>query len=144
MIAKMKTNIQLTKNFNLNEFVRTNTGLDNNPTSEALENITKLSKILQQIRDEYGKPIRILKSDKFYTQVSITCERNDIIWELICHFIAIKKLHLRKFCWMYGSHISPEYITIQINSVHYPYMNNVRTYIDSYFKNIQTEINPLQ
>lgn len=142
----MQTNIQLTKNFNLNEFVRTNTGLDNNPTAAALENITKLSKILQQIRDEYGKPIHItsgyrspavnkkvggvFNSDHIYgAAVDIVCDRNDILWEIICHQTSTKQYELRQILWEYGNHLSPAWIHISINNTHNKHKSNEIKYI---------------
>ena len=52
--------MKLSKDFILQEFVATKTGLDNNITSEALANIEFLVKnLLQPLRNTFGKPIRI-------------------------------------------------------------------------------------
>ncbi len=51
---------QLTKNFNLSEFIVTATGLDNLPGPKETENLRLLAqKILQPLRDFLGKPISI-------------------------------------------------------------------------------------
>ena len=52
--------MKLSKNFILQEFVETKTGLNNQLTSDALSNIEFLVKnLLQPLRDAFGKPIRI-------------------------------------------------------------------------------------
>ena len=52
--------MKLSKDFILQEFIATNTGLNNQLTSEALSNIEFLVKnLLQPLRDAFGKPIRI-------------------------------------------------------------------------------------
>ena len=52
--------MKISKNFTIQEFLVTNTGLSNQLTSEALANIEYLAKkLLQPLRDDYGKPIRI-------------------------------------------------------------------------------------
>ena len=56
--------MQLTKNFNLREFTKSNTaarlGIDNNPTAEHIHNLAALCEnILQPLREALGQPIRI-------------------------------------------------------------------------------------
>ena len=52
--------MKLSKDFILQEFIATNTGLTNQLTSEALANIEFLVKnLLQPLRNAFGKPIRI-------------------------------------------------------------------------------------
>ena len=52
--------MKLSKDFILQEFIATKTGLNNQLTSEALANIEFLVKnLLQPLRDAFGKPIRI-------------------------------------------------------------------------------------
>jgi zinc D-Ala-D-Ala carboxypeptidase len=59
-VEKKLSEVQLSKNFNLSEFVRTSTGIDNIPTPEAVQNLELLvQNILQPLRDAVGKPIRI-------------------------------------------------------------------------------------
>lgn len=53
-------NIQLSKNFNLGEFVRTYTGFENIPDQEHIAALQALvNTILQPLRDAVGKPISI-------------------------------------------------------------------------------------
>lgn len=53
----------LTKNFHLEEFIQSPTavrlGIDNSPPDDVLENLHELANVLQDIRDEIGKPIII-------------------------------------------------------------------------------------
>jgi hypothetical protein len=56
--------MQLSKNFNLREFTKSNTalrlGIDNMPTAEHIHNIADLvTYILQPLRDALGVPVRI-------------------------------------------------------------------------------------
>lgn len=55
--------MQLTKNFKLEEFIKSNTatakGIDNTPTEEQLENIKFVAEQLQLIRNTYKQPIYI-------------------------------------------------------------------------------------
>lgn len=56
--------MQLSKNFNLREFTKSNTatrlGISNNPTAEHIHNLSDLvENILQPLRDALGVPLRI-------------------------------------------------------------------------------------
>lgn len=52
--------MKLSRNFTLAELTKTETGLANVPTVEALGNLTKLAtSILQPLRDKLGKPINV-------------------------------------------------------------------------------------
>lgn len=55
--------MQLTKNFTLEELIKSSTanrlGIDNTPSKEIVSNLTELSILLQKIRDIYNKPIII-------------------------------------------------------------------------------------
>lgn len=52
--------IQLSPNFNLSEFVRTSTGIDNIPGPEEIENLRALvTNVLQPLREYVKRPIRI-------------------------------------------------------------------------------------
>lgn len=57
------SNMQLTKNFTLEELIKSSTanrlGIDNTPSKEIVSNLTELSILLQKIRDIYNKPIII-------------------------------------------------------------------------------------
>lgn len=55
---------QITRNFNLKEFIHSDTakrmGIDNTPTEQEVENITLLcTKLLQPLRSLYGRPMYI-------------------------------------------------------------------------------------
>lgn len=59
VMAKLKT-IRLSKNFTLDEFVITSTGIENVPGEEEIKSLKLLcEKILQPLRDAVGKPIII-------------------------------------------------------------------------------------
>lgn len=52
--------MKLTKNFSLAELTATNTGIDNTPPQEIINNLLSLTeKVLQPLREQYGKPITI-------------------------------------------------------------------------------------
>lgn len=52
--------MQLTKNFSLAELTATNTGIDNTPPQEVINNLLALAgKVLQPARYGYGKPITV-------------------------------------------------------------------------------------
>lgn len=60
----LRTDIQLSKNFNMREFLGTNTGLDNTPSWQEfplVENKLKdlVYNVLQPARDHFGKPMQI-------------------------------------------------------------------------------------
>lgn len=59
--------MRLTKNFTLEELTRTNTGLTNSPSKEELQAlITLCGKVLQPLRDIYGKPITVNSGFRSY------------------------------------------------------------------------------
>ena len=59
VMTNLKKN-QLSKNFNLSEFVKTSTGIENVPGETEIRNLELLcQKILQPLRDAVGKPITI-------------------------------------------------------------------------------------
>lgn len=56
--------MNITKNFKLDEFTRSDTArirkIDNTPSKKIIEELTKLcEEVLQPIRDKYGKPINV-------------------------------------------------------------------------------------
>ena len=55
--------MQITRNFSLEEFVKSETAkkynIDNTPPQNVINNIVSLCGVLQNIRDKYGKPINI-------------------------------------------------------------------------------------
>lgn len=66
-VVKQLSNTQLGKNFTLDEFVDTATGLDNVPGPLERENLRQLVlKILQPLRDATGKPVIINSGYRSY------------------------------------------------------------------------------
>ena len=55
--------MQITRNFSLEEFVKSETAtkhnIENTPTQNVINNIVSLCGVLQKIRDKYGKPMHI-------------------------------------------------------------------------------------
>ena len=55
--------MQITRNFSLDEFVKSETAtkhnIDNTPPQNVINNIVSLCGLLQKIRDKYGKPMHI-------------------------------------------------------------------------------------
>lgn len=52
--------MQLTKNFSLAELTATNTGIDNTPPQDIINNLLYLAgKVLQPARERFGKPITV-------------------------------------------------------------------------------------
>lgn len=49
----------MSKYFKLSEFTKTDTGLDNIPDSRSLQNIEKLSEVLDIVRENFSRPIYI-------------------------------------------------------------------------------------
>lgn len=138
--------MKITENFTLQEMTKTNTGLENNPNAEQLENLIKLTKILQIIRNEYGNPIIVNSgfrskevndkvggsnnSDHLYgCAVDIKCERNDILWEHIMHLVTTKKINLRQIIWEYGNQFGPKWIHLSINNKYNKEKHNEVLYI---------------
>lgn len=59
--------MRLTKNFTLGELTKTNTGITNNPNKEELQALITLSvKVLQPLRDIYGKHITVNSGFRSY------------------------------------------------------------------------------
>lgn len=59
--------MRLTKNFTLEELTRTNTGITNEPNKEELQALITLSgKVLQPLRDIYGRPITVNSGFRSY------------------------------------------------------------------------------
>ena len=138
--------MRITDNFTLQEMTNTNTGLSNEPNTEQLENIIKLAKLLQIIRNEYGKPIKVnsafrsvevnnkvkgsKNSDHLYgCAADITCERNDVLWEIINHLIVTKQISVRQLIWEYGTQYGPKWIHISINNKYNKEKHNEILYI---------------
>ena len=59
--------MNITKNFTLKELTKTNTGITNEPNKQELQALIALSgKVLQPLRDIYGKPITVNSGFRSY------------------------------------------------------------------------------
>ena len=59
--------MRITKNFTLEELTKTSTGITNEPNKEELQALITLSgKVLQPLRDIYGKPITVNSGFRSY------------------------------------------------------------------------------
>lgn len=119
--------MKISKNFILQEFLVTNTGLNNQLTSEALANIEYLAKnLLQPLRDMYGKPIRITSGYRSvdvnkavggyptsqHTKgeaVDIVADDNKALFDLIKNNFEFDQL-----IWEYGTDKQPAWVHVSI------------------------------
>ena len=119
--------MKISKNFTLQEFLVTNTGLNNQLTSEALTNIEYLvQKLLQPLRDMYGKPIRITSGYRSvevnkavggsptsqHTKgqaVDIVADDNKVLFDLIKSNFEFDQL-----IWEYGTDKQPSWVHVSI------------------------------
>lgn len=59
--------MRLTKNFTLSELTKTSTGIANQPNKQELQALIRLSgKVLQPLRDKYGRPITVNSGFRSY------------------------------------------------------------------------------
>lgn len=130
--------MNLTKNFTLEELSNSSTakrlGIDNIPNNEQVNNLRLLcEKVLQPIREKYGKPIIITsgfrceklnkavggsqKSEHRYGMaadfhsVSDTLSDNKALWDLI----RTMNLNFGQLIYEYGSDAGPDWIHISYN-----------------------------
>ena len=119
--------MKLSKNFILQEFVATKTGLDNQITSEALTNIEFLVKnLLQPLRDAFGSPIKITSGYRSvevnkavggskYSQhtkgeaVDIVTNDNKAIFDLIKN-----NFNFDQLIWEYGTDEQPAWVHVSL------------------------------
>ena len=119
--------MEISKNFILQEFLVTNTGLNNQLTSEALANIEYLAtKLLQPLRDAYGKPIKITSGYRSvdvnkavggsttsqHTKgqaVDIVADDNKALFDLIKNNFDFDQL-----IWEYGTDKQPAWVHVSI------------------------------
>ena len=119
--------MKLSKDFILQEFVATKTGLNNQLTSEALANIEFLVKnLLQPLRDAFGKPIRITSGYRSvevnkavggsktsqHTKgeaVDIVTNDNKAIFDLIKNNFTFDQL-----IWEYGTDEQPAWVHVSL------------------------------
>ena len=119
--------MKLSKDFILQEFIATKTGLNNQLTSEALANIEFLVKnLLQPLRDAYGKPIKINSGYRSvdvnkavggsktsqHTKgeaVDIVAEDNKALFDLIKNNFDFDQL-----IWEYGTDKQPAWVHVSL------------------------------
>ena len=119
--------MKISKNFILQEFLVTNTGLNNQLTGDALANIEYLAKnLLQPLRDMYGKPIRITSGYRSadvnkavggsttsqHTKgqaVDIVADDNKALFDLIK-----SKFDFDQLIWEYGTDKQPAWVHVSI------------------------------
>ena len=122
--------MKISKNFILQEFLVTNTGLNNQLTSDALANIEYLAKkLLQPLRDMYGKPIRITSGYRSaevnkavggsptsqHTKgqaVDIVADDNKALFDLIKSNFEFDQL-----IWEYGTDKQPSWVHVSIKKI---------------------------
>ena len=119
--------MKLSKDFILQEFIATKTGLNNQLTSEALANIEFLVKnLLQPLRNAFGKPINITSGYRStevnkavggsktsqHTKgeaVDIVAEDNKALFDLIKNNFDFDQL-----IWEYGTDKQPAWVHVSI------------------------------
>ena len=119
--------MKISKNFILQEFLVTNTGLNNQLTGDALANIEYLAKnLLQPLRDTYGKPIKITSGYRSadvnkavggsttsqHTKgqaVDIVADDNKALFDLIK-----SKFDFDQLIWEYGTDKQPAWVHVSI------------------------------
>ena len=94
--------MQLTANFSLDEFLRSNTaeylGIDNSPNEEQLENLHNLANALQILRNHIGMAISInsgLRVDDLNNALGATPKsyhRFGLAADIVCHGMSVKEL----------------------------------------------------
>lgn len=128
----------MTKNFKLEEFIRSNTadrlGIDNIPDGATIANIKKLcEKVLQPIRDKYGYPIQVTsgyRSPKLNTAVGgsktsqhltgaaadITCTATlkGYLFDVIKKMIERGEIEVGQLIWEYGTKKEPNWIHVSL------------------------------
>lgn len=137
--------MKLSNNFSLEELIKSDTankyGIKNNPNQLELINLKNLAtKILQPIREAYGKPIIISSgyrcsqlnskvggarnSDHLFGAaadihtVSNTYEDNKKLWDLIITLKNKGKISCRQIIWEYGNKkLGPKWIHISVNHI---------------------------
>lgn len=131
--------MKLSKNFTLEELVKSTTALrcniDNTPSDKDIENLQNLvTKILQPIRDKYGKPIRInsgYRCEKLNKQVggsktsqhrtgeaadieTINGNNNSKLFNLIKSMIENNEIEVGQLIWEYGSKKDPNWVHVSL------------------------------
>lgn len=143
--------MKLSENFTLEELIYSDTAkkynIDNKPNDEQLNNLVNLTnKILQPIRNKFGKPIKInsgfrceklnkkvggaSNSDhKYGAACDITCDNNLKLWGLILNMINNGELKCRQVIWEKGTKNYPAWVHISINNNKNSAKNNEVLYL---------------
>lgn len=149
--------MKLSKNFSLEELIKSDTanecGIKNSPNSLELKNLTNLTtKILQPIRDAFGKPIIISSgfrcvqlnkkvggasnSDHLFGAAadihtsSNTYEDNKKLYDAIISLKNKGKISCRQIIWEYGKkNVGPKWIHISVNHTKNSYKKNQLVYV---------------
>lgn len=135
----------LTPNFTLTEMLRSATaskyGISNQPNSVELSNIKKTAKLLQQIRDKYGKPIYVSSGFRCKrvnslvggsstsqhmlgeaADIKATKTSNKELFDCIKKMIEKGELKVGQLIWEYGTKSEPNWVHV---SVPYRKVNNI-------------------
>lgn len=140
--------MQLEKNFTLSEFEHSDTAIanniDNRIPDKYLDNVKKLAKTLQIIRDEWKKPIKInsgYRCKEVNTLVkgaansqhctasaaditAVDKSDNKALFDLIVKLVQTNKITTRQIIWEYGGKVRPNWIHIGIPAPGYSKKNN--------------------
>lgn len=147
---------KLTKNFSWEEFYESPTAkakhIDNTPNEDVRKNIYNLAaKILQPIREAFGKPIVISSgyrcfrlnsvvggasnSDHLYgaaadiRTVSNSLKDNKELWDVINKLVKEGKISCRQVIWEYGTKVGPLWVHVSVNHSKNTKKNNQMLYI---------------
>lgn len=134
--------MKISKNFTLEELIRSNTatrcGIDNTPSKEEAQNLIELvKKVLQPIRDKYGKPIYInsgyrceelnrkvggSKTSQHRTGCAADIEaskgNNTKLFYLIKDMIEKGEIEVGQLIWEYGTKKNPNWIHVSLPMPH--------------------------
>lgn len=148
----MDINTKLSKNFTLSELIASDTAkvykIDNTPGDRELENLKNLcTKVLQPIRDKWGKPIKVnsgYRSPRLNRMVNgsstsdhlvgaaadikVTSGTNRQLFDLILGMIRRGEIECRQLIWEYGSRQCPNWVHIAVNNPQHKYKKNQIVY----------------
>lgn len=134
--------MKITKNFTFEEMIKSNTatrlGINNNPSKEEAENIIQLvEKVLQPIRNKYGKPIVVnsgYRCEKLNNAVggSKTSQHrygaaadieanngnNTKLFYCIKEMIEKGEIEVGQLIWEYGSKENPNWVHVSLPMPH--------------------------
>lgn len=128
--------MQLTKNFTMEELVRSETatslGIDNTPSEEVKANLAKLADLLQKVRNEWGEAITVTSGYRCAAlnkavkgsstsqhlkgeAADIKCAgKKSVLFAVIKKMIMEGRLVVGQLIWEYGSSREPAWIHISL------------------------------